>query len=51
MNTDNLPNDVAKALEDRSIFVPADASVFKLIAEWTEAPSNTVSAVEKRVER
>ena len=39
-----LPSDLLQALEDHSIVVPQDASVFKLIADWSEAQSETASA-------
>ena len=40
-----LPDDLAKLLRDPSILVPQDAAVFKLIAEWMDAPSDTASAL------
>jgi hypothetical protein len=42
--TKDLPAEFAAALQDHSVIVPQDASVFRLIAQWTEAPSATVSA-------
>jgi hypothetical protein len=42
--TKDLPGDLARALQDHSVFVPQDASVFRLISQWSEAPSSTVSA-------
>jgi hypothetical protein len=47
MNNDptrDLPTELATALQNHSVIVPQDASVFKLISQWTEAPSSTVSA-------
>jgi hypothetical protein len=42
--TKDLPGDLAAALKDHSVFVSQDASVFRAIARWSEAPSSTVSA-------
>lgn len=42
--TRDLPAELATALQDHSVIVPQDASVFRLISRWTEAPSATVSA-------
>ncbi len=42
--TRDLPGELATALQDHSVFVPQDASVFRLISQWTEAPSSTISA-------
>ena len=42
--TRDLPAELATALQDHSVFVPQDASVFRLISQWTEAPSATASA-------
>lgn len=42
--TRDLPAELAAALQDHSVIVPQDASVFSLISRWAEAPSATVSA-------
>jgi hypothetical protein len=42
--TRDLPVELAAALQDHSVFIPQDASVFRLISQWTEAPSATASA-------
>jgi hypothetical protein len=39
-----LPPELGAALKDRSVTIEADDSVFEKIAEWRDAPSNTVSA-------
>ena len=39
--TEGLPAELAVALQDHSIVVPQDASVFALIAQWADAPSAT----------
>ena len=41
--TRDLPAEFAAVLQNHSVIVPQDASVFRLIAQWTEAPSATVS--------
>lgn len=39
-----LPPDLAAALQEPGVFVPQDSAVFRMLAEWNNAPSNTVSA-------
>lgn len=41
---EGLPPDLARVVRDPSVIVPQDQSVFNLIAEWQNAPSNTASA-------
>lgn len=40
---EGLPDELVAALEEPGVFVPQDSSVFKLIAEWADAPSNTTA--------
>lgn len=39
-----LPAELADALHDHSVVVPQDASVFALIAKWTDAPATTAGS-------
>ena len=41
---EGLPPDLARVLRDPTIFVPQDAAVFRLVALWMDAPSDTASA-------
>lgn len=41
---EGLPLELVAALNEPGVFVPEDASVFKLIAAYADAPSNTFSA-------
>jgi len=41
---EGLPSDLATVLQEPGVFVPQDSAVFRMLAEWNNAPSNTESA-------